>query len=147
MKKSKKTFQIELGTLSLHDLLFYSHFLNKHDFLDQWIEEAFEEMEDEIINKQWDNFYVKPNEADIEEVDSDTETEPDSKTKTSNLSSMISELYCPKENLEHVQKKRKISKSVRDRGLEAIKDVVETLPRDLPGELKYRHVFRCFGLL
>ena len=104
-------------------------------------------MEDEIINKQWDNFYVKPNEADIEEVDSDTETEPDSKTKTSNLSSMISELYCPKENLEHVQKKRKISKSVRDLGLEAIKDVVETLPRDLPGELKYRHVFRCFGLL
>ena len=136
-----------LLTVSLHDLLFYSHFLNKHDFLDQWIEEAFEEMEDEIINKQWDNFYVKPNEADIEEVDSDTETEPDSKTKTSDLSSMISELYCPKENLEHVQKKRKISKSVRDRGLEAIKDVVETLPRDLPGELKYRHVFRCFGLL
>ena len=131
----------------LYDLLFYSHFLNKHDFLDQWIEEAFEEMEDEIINKQWDNFYVKPNEADIEEVDSDTETEPDLKTKTSNLSSMISELYCPKENLEHVQKKRKISKSVRDRGLEAIKDVVENLPRDLPGELKYRHVFRCFGLL
>ena len=99
-------------------------------------------MEDEIINKQWDNFYVKPNEADIEEVDSDTETEPDSKTKTSNLSSMISELYCPKENLEHVQKKRKISKSVRDRGLEAIKDVVETLPRDLPGELKYRSIYK-----
>ena len=29
----------------------HSHFLNKHDFLDQWIEEALEEMEDEIIAK------------------------------------------------------------------------------------------------
>ena len=138
-----------------------SHFLNKHDFLDEWIRDELEVMEDEAIGKISNTFFLAPDEADLEEIDSDEEDVESTELfrhsqASTDLTSMISKLYCPEKSptpelenesqrpLHSIRKKRKISKSVRDRGLEAVKDMHEPLPPldDLPPELRYRHVYQ-----
>jgi len=138
-----------------------SHFFNKHEFLDEWIREELDVMEDEAISNIQNNFFFTSNENDLEEVDESDSDEAKHEpiaasdaavvAESNDLTSMISRLYCPQPPLDgaaerdcsqSVRKKRKIIKSIRDRGLEAIKDVVEVLPCDLPPEIKYSKLYQ-----
>ena len=126
-----------------------NHFLNRHDVLEDWIRDELDILEDEIIAKSNNNVLVVPPEAEADfiEIDDDfkasTENAPlngqyQNNTTNPDLRTLISKLY-PDIEQPPAAKRRKISKAVQDRGLEAIKDIIE--PKS-PAQEKYNRVLQ-----
>ena len=109
-----------------------THYLNKHDFLEEWISEAFEVMELEAMANIEQSFALKINEQDLMEDPHDKIEEIEE--PQTNFKSMISDLYVQ----EPPSKKRKISRSVNERGLEAVKDFIAPID---PMVSKYNKVY------
>ncbi len=114
-----------------------AHFLNKHDMLDDWVSQELDVLEAEAIAKAGDNFFVKEDEADLQEIDSDVENEPPKEMK---LQTLITQLYYDGlESPEQPRKKRKVIKSIKDHGLEGVKDFIQAKDDQV---LKYRDMYK-----
>ena len=120
------------------------HFLERHDMLEEWIRQELDIMEDDIIAKSNNDLLVIPAEAEAdfeEHPDDNVENAPLNGQQNTDLITLISQLYPEVLREEPQTKKRKISRSIRDRGLEAIKDIIEPRSTDLD---KYNRIQQSF---